>query len=248
MSAETLDARIASAQRTVRYAEANGYPVVALVDDFSRGYFEGLATHLLTKADQTSGVGRRLIFAHALNVLTDPIALFWTEPEKDSLPQVLSLISEPILAGRADIVIPSRKGRRSLEGPGWKGYPTWQPHWEMLINAWCEKIIGHDLDYAFGPRLWTRVVVERFVLKYPGLQPVPDAQDAIFGPLLDASRKGFRFAEVVVPFSYPADQGQSEEDDRLLFRRRAATLESITISLVEREMRWKDGTMAEYYG
>ncbi len=151
-----------------------------------------------------------------------------TEPEKTSIIEnCMSFIIEPILEGRADIVIPKRNEELFK-----KTYPSFQYASETEGNrTYNEELIAHklialddnSLDMFFGPSVFVNneeifsLFVKRYHFtlndksKHHQLFDAEDSSNANFFPIVQALRKGYKVLSIEVPFEYPILQRQNEE-------------------------------------
>lgn len=163
-----------------------------------------------------------------------------TEPEKDSLLQSIGLVSQPILSGDADIVIPKRNPA-DFE----RTYPGYMHASEIDANARLNKLLrmvslrriqDPDLDIFFGPTVIANrpEILSLFekdyevrdgktytagVRKYLAPGNFSNAQSF---PVIEALHQGLSVASVEVPFEYPARQRENElaREDEFIAKRR----------------------------
>ena len=160
--------------------------------------------------------------------LTNVKVIVLTEPEKVSLVQdSIPLIAEPILNGKADIVVPKRNDRLFI-----KTYPSYQYESEVEGNkTYNEELRSHklinindeDLDMFFGPRAFanTKQIISLFMKRY-GFRiahasfpkwyfDAEEQSNTSYFPIVAALKTGFRVKSIEVPFKYPYTQKQNEE-------------------------------------
>lgn len=150
-----------------------------------------------------------------------------TEPEKVSLIEdCIPLISEPILSGNADIVVPKRNDELFK-----KTYPSFQYESEVEGNrTYNEELRSHklidindeDFDMFFGPRAFsnTKKIISLFMKRYhfsivhasfpKWYFDAEELSNSAFFPIVSALRKGLKVKSVEVPFKYPSIQKQNE--------------------------------------
>jgi len=77
-----------------------------------------------------------------------PLSIVYMEGDKpDFVPQIEELVN-PLLEGRAEVIIPTRsKG-------GFSQFPAGQRFWENRANKAVAEITGRDIDTMYGPRAW----------------------------------------------------------------------------------------------
>jgi len=211
--------RIELAKQTIRQATEN-HPVI-VVDNNSPEEFlreiDRYGANIYTQIKPGMGNSRRQAIQAAFYLGTEIIA--WTEPEKVDYIRFIQSTAEPILEGRADIIIPRRK---SLES-----YPLFQQLTEEVGNVVWERLTKTDLDMWFGPRTWRRELTNYF-LDYEG-----DSWDSIFIPVMNAIIDRKNVSEVTVNYKHPPEQRDIEDNNPEFYLKRADQLKTLTELLKE---------------
>jgi hypothetical protein len=132
--------------------------------------------------------------------------IFYTEPDKgDFFHQLSSKIDQEIETDdRTGILLFSRSET------AFATFPPFQQMTETTINNCCQELIGHAVDYTYGP----------FILKselVPYLDPVREDlgwgwRPYIFGI---SHRLGFNTSSFTGPFSCPPDQREDNQKERI---------------------------------
>jgi len=181
------------------------------------------------------------------NKLERTKVIAWVEPEKVSFAKdCLTTAADPILDGRADIVIPKR------DEEAWATYPPYQVDFEKRANKLWNQILreqgilpeeAEDLDVWFGPRLFKndKRILELFTAKYEfikrniKLDKIVDPElwpNATFLPIIAAIIKGYRVVSVEVPYRHPTEQTAIEKDSQEFRRKRDVQLKNIITSTI----------------
>lgn len=180
---------------------------VALVDASSSPSIGTALQNLgaLVYRQQRFGMGsqRREAMLHAAfsGERVRPSVLLWTEPEKSGIVRHVRAITEPILAGEADIVIPKRKSLSS--------YPAFQAASETEANGIYRAATDLDADPMFGPVALSREVLH-LILFDPLRYDIPDTYVQQYWPIIGLA-EGLRVQTVEVDFTYPPEQRLAEE-------------------------------------
>jgi glycosyltransferase involved in cell wall biosynthesis len=193
--------RAGVALRTVEKAIELGYEIV-VVDGGSDGEFVGemkkSGARVCVQKEKGMGVGRREAMRRALGLRKK--AMVWMEPEKEPLVRLLDKVVEPIIEGKADLVVPKRESMNS--------YPAEQQHSEWLINRYWQLLIEKKLDICFGPRAWG-VELTGYFLNYNG--EYGDKWEAIFITVMEMLRDGKRVVGVEVDYEHPRELTKIEQ-------------------------------------
>ncbi len=238
MSENVFKARIMCAQEFLRSVRSVTPHVVVVTDSLSEPLARQTGVQTMQMENQNTGATRRAALSAALALVPEegPSALVWSEPEKIEIGKFLKIITQPVLEGAADLIIPRRADMAS--------YPSWQVSWEATGNAMCSTVLGQEFDYFFGPRVLNKRAASYF-LNYPGTQQVSDAWDCVYSPLVDCKYAGLKFGEVVIDFSYPSVQRDAEREDMSMLPRRTKTLDLIVRELVQRKLFLEQHTHGE---
>ncbi len=163
--------------------------------------------------EQKAGVpmfeNRRAAFARALESLPRAGAVVWLEPEKDTLPGLLSRCIAPVVSGEADLVVIGRESFAS--------YPTNQQKFEFLGNCFFGHYTGVPCDVWFAPRVFN-ARAGKFFAEYDG--QYGGKWDSVFVPVVQAIGAGHRVVEVKVDFTYPPAQCREEEGNSAMDEKR----------------------------
>jgi hypothetical protein len=232
------------ALETFTEAVRNGYQVVVVDGGSSPAFMEALkATGVKVEAERERGMSasRRQAFGEVA-ALEGVKIICWTEPEKVAIAKdCIPIAVQPILGGKADIVIPKR------DEEAFATYPDYQVKFETDSNrSWNDILRRHDLlpadapdlDAWIGPRFFKNEpdIVKLFKGKYefksdktsrlkkdaPELWP-----NALFLPIVAALHDGYRVASVDVPYRHPAIQTANEQDSEVFEDKRAEQQENI---------------------
>lgn len=192
----------------MRQANQDGLRVFVVDGSPERTKFEAflhaLANVSYEDPNSTMGASRRKALELSTTRARDNDVIVWMEPEKAPLVPFLRQLSEPILRGQADIVVPARTPQ------GLASYPRVQAKYEEAGNASFELLTGKSLDVWFGPRLMNTRGLQYF-LDYDGNRG--DRWEAIFIPLLRAIKAGLRVESVSTDYHHPPEQTAAEEKD-----------------------------------
>lgn len=204
-------------------AQAIGLPVISADAGSSPRYIEAARERgaMIFKASgKTLGAQRREAIARAQQL--HPLCIVYSEIEKLPLIAEVPHIVEPILSGKAEMVVPRRQ---SLES-----YPSLQQRSEHIMNSHWQMLTGIPLDVSFGPRAWHASLSPLF-LSYTG--DYGDLWESIMIPVLDAVLSGHRVGEVVLNYRNPEEQTAIEEGSIDFLRKRIAQLNNVTSALDE---------------
>lgn len=189
--------------------------------------------------------------------LDDVDIICWTEPEKISTPNWLLQAATTIANNEADIVIPKRDERGFAGYPDYqvefetRSNKRWN---NLLKTAELLEPDAEELDAWIGPRIFknTQELIEIFRRHYqfnPKNLPTysrDDNQDnnmyekicpdlwpnAIFLPIANALKEGFKVKSVPVPYIHPKEQAQQEKDNPEFQRKRQRQYQTIVLSTI----------------
>lgn len=172
------------------------------------------------------GPQRRKAFKVA-SQLPEGEVILYTQPEKVSLVDYLTEISQPIIAGHVDIVIPKRNQQLFYQS-----YPDYMKESEIRVNAtynWLMKradlmTSDQSIDWFFGPVAFRNGprILNLFLKKYEivgtvksrinDAEPNPEKHsDGHYFPIIEALFNRIRVASIEIPFVYPPMQKANEE-------------------------------------
>lgn len=169
-----------------------------------------------------------------------------TEPEKISFVEnCLTNCIDMIESNKGDIVIPCR------HHCDFATYPAYQAKSEQCANTMYNGLLrlnglysGEcDLDMFFGPRVFSRTMIEYFMRCYEFIpkQGVPAFErinpgkysNALFFPVVNALRDGMRVLPVTVGYTHPLPQTEIESGDPTLEQKRDQQCSGIVNELVQ---------------
>lgn len=230
-NADTDKIRGDLALESIRKAKQIGYQAV-IADGPSSPAFKdnlaGLGVEVLERDKMQRAVGGRQTIERA-STLDEVRVILRTELEKVSLVEdCVSLIAQPILEGRADIVVPKRNEELYVET-----YPDYMHASETkgrrLFNNLMHKVglLPEDqtLEFLFGavalsndPNILA-LFMEQYAFQGPRvggwkyIEPEEWSDIQLF-PIVKALYLGYRVEGVEVPFRYPLKQRENEELNR----------------------------------
>ena len=179
--------------------------------------------------------------------IPDVKVIVLTEPEKVSLiAECLKDIVNPIIEGRADVVIPKRKESLFIET-----YPKYMYESEKEGNqTFNEELKSHKLispddefDIFFGPKVFLNdtKIVSLFMKQYTfnvdhmsfpkWYFDAEELSNTNFFPAVSALRKGYKVISVEVPFKYPYIQKLNEEGKNRHFFEEKRKMQRIAITI-----------------
>ncbi len=219
----------------IKKASGLGYQLVVVDGRSSRSFRLELKNFpdikLVKRRGYKRSPAKRQAFINASG-LPEVKVIIASEPEKISLIDSVQTISQPILDGDADIVIPKRKQKLFEET-----YPDYMYQSETEGNFIYNRLLkshkllkkdGEDLDAMFGPRVLSNTpkVLSLFLKKYPlsfsqtnsDFFDPEEYSNAQFFPIVYALKKKLRIVGVEIPFVYPKLQKENEtRGQRILF-------------------------------
>lgn len=136
------------------------------------------------------------------------IVLGFQEPEKDSM-----------IYHYRDIINDNKHKDKWICNPKrlnmtWETYPKEQYYSENFMNNYLKMLTGLDIDFSFGPVVMNGYAANYF-LEYEG-----KLWDAQIVPIYRAYKKGLEISEYKVPFMYPHEQKNEEENNMFYIRKR----------------------------
>lgn len=206
-----------------------GYQLVIADNDSSKTFLKELVStsnvHLVRRKAKGSGKGKRLSIDKVSKIPGVEIIIL-TEAEKISvITDCMQKIVEPILQGKADIVIPGRE-----EALFKITYPGYMYDSEIEGNSIYNEALRTnnilaktmpDFDWFFGPRafrndkkviaLFKRTYTFRGISLLEKIYNPDEYSNVQYFPIINALREEFRVANVEVPFRYPSIQKDNEE-------------------------------------
>lgn len=202
----------------VRNACGSGYEIFVVDGGSSDDFLQELQRYgakIYSQEQKSMGAGRRQSIRAAYDTNKEVIA--WTEPEKKDYVKSICYTVVPILAHKAKMVIPERK---SLES-----YPLAQQYAEKFGNIFWHQITDTKLDMWFGPRTFSRELVECF-LKYDGIYG--DRWDSIFIPVMDIVFDNPRdVIGIEIDYTHPWNQKMIEDMNSYFTKKRLDQLNNL---------------------
>jgi len=169
------------------------------------------------------GGGIRAAIAHVVSSATpDDWAVLFTEPEKHTMAALAREIAAPILAGAADVVVPTRDPTLFAET-----YATEQFHSETFGNAFLNAAAREagfapaDVDWFFGPFAFRAALADHW------LRFKASDWTSQMVPYIRAAGGECRVATVAVAYRHPAEQKAEEEGAPGWCRKRLLQLNSV---------------------
>ena len=199
-------------------------PFVAVSTECDESYLAQLH-HLGIVTVPQSGMGIGKIRREALRAAMDKFPLashyFWLEPEKPDMPRFLETMVHLMRAEDATLGLFNRIGMGS--------YPEEQAYYYLFCRAVASKLVGFDLDYAFGPMVVSRESASYF-LQYAG--EYGDKWEAILIPRLRAIRQNARIAILPVNFKNDPRMTETESGNPSLIMKRVEQFNNVIPSLL----------------
>lgn len=235
-----------------------GYQIVVVdggsSDDF-KSRLEDMGVSINPEQQQGMSASRRQSYREASNIPGVEV-ICTTEPEKLSFVRnCLTQSVEPILNGRADIVVPKRD-KESLTT-----YPNYQVDFETISNFKWNSLLrdrnlldptAEDIDICFGPKVFRNdpVITELFMRRYsllsigPALDQILNPElwhAAVVFPVIAALHERRRVVSVEVPYRHPIEQTQVELDSDGLRRKRDIQYKNLIALTIEYAKLLQDG-------
>jgi hypothetical protein len=202
-----------------------GLPVVALFTETQEnflGLLERLGVTLVKQ--QTSGMGaiRREALACAFSLFPLVKNYCWIEPEKPDMvrfifPMLALMSKEQSLLGLFNRV-------------GMASYPAEQAHYYLFCRVVATKLLGFDIDYAFGPMVISRPSVPNF-LEYAG--EYGDKWESILVPRLRILNRDEHVSLLSIDFKNDPRMTAIESGNIGMILKRLEQFNNVIPSLVE---------------
>ena len=201
--------------RMFQKAKEAGYPVFAIDNSPKeiRNELESTGANVYECPEHGMGAERRSSVWYASKFIKRfdsseiPSIIIMTEPEKDALIQWIPKITEPIIDGTADIVIPSRTD------VGFESFPWFQAESEKIADMIYSELIGVDADPFLGPVAFRSDIAPRFYNCNPAEYGLEDNYIQFVAPIV-AKKDGLKVYPVRIDFIYPPEQKAEEEGSR----------------------------------
>lgn len=201
-----------------------GIPCVAIFSDCEESYLARLRRlGIITVPQSESGMGkiRREALRVAMNCFPSAFYYFWIEPEKPDMPRFLEGMINLVKTKRATLGLFNRINMSS--------YPEEQACYYLFCRAVASKLVGFDLDYAFGPMVISRENTSHF-LQYSG--EYGDRWEAILIPRLRAIRQKACIAILHVNFKNDPRMTTVESGNPSLIMKRVEQFNNVIPSLL----------------
>ena len=183
---------------------------------------EGFVAVIKQKESGGKGVALReaIRFAHG-KIHRKEDAIVFTEIEKVDLPRLVGKICAPILAGKLDIVFPTREEKLFKETYAEEQYHS-EHFGNKFIHLLCKDFISSRLDFYFGPFAFRADLAVHW-LAYAGTSW--DAQQV---PAILAVRDSQAvIGDVVVDYTHDPRQKRQEENNLAFCKKRLFQLSSL---------------------
>ena len=208
-----------------------GIPCIAVFEDCSDEYIRTVSD-LGVVVTQQSKPGMSNARREALRVSFDhyPEAThcLWLEPEKPGIPRFASGLVKRMLESNAALGLFNRLSMKS--------YPSEQAYYYLFCRAVASRLVGFDLDYAFGPMILTRESIPFFLDysdEYGGLW------DSILIPRLRVIKSGLVVVTRDIRFSNDPRMTEMESGNQSIILKRIRQLNNVVPSLIEEWQRSK---------
>ena len=209
------------------------YSIIVVDGSPSQEFKQALRETGATVIDQKEfGMGASRRETLNAGVAYDAEVVVWLEPEKHPLVPLLDVCIEPIISGRAKVVIPRRKT--------FTNYPAYQAESERKGNAAMMQLTGLDLDYYIGPRVLSSVAAQSMATydgKLDGKQVYGDKWEILFVPLIWFIDRSWTITSVEVDYIHPAEQ--LIEDDEAMRAKRDEQREVLVSAMTAEAKRLK---------
>lgn len=246
------------ALETITRAADRGFQVVTVVDNQSRQFADvlrekGLAVY---EQDENNLSGSRRQAIRIATKLKGIKAIVTAEPEKTPIVDSLQRLTQPVLDGEADVVMPKR------EVIAFDTYPPEQAKREKQANAITNRFLrkegllpqdAPDLDFWVGVRVIRNdpKIIDLFMAKEqykfdehaeevidekhidPQIFNLDTWANALYIPIVKALRTGLRVKGVEIPYKHPPQQTQSEIGDPSFDAKRLLQLKNIILAMVQ---------------
>jgi hypothetical protein len=209
---------------TVRELSILGIPCVAVFADCTPSYLaqlQRLGIVAIPQFEKEMGKVRREALQAAMDKFPSASHYFWLEPEKPNMPRFLEGMINLMQKKDAMLGLFNRTDMKS--------YPEEQVHYYLFCRAVASRLIGFDLDYAFGPMVVTKGGASHF-LRYVG--EYGDKWEAILIPRLRIIRQRFRIAILPVDFKNDPRMTDVESGKPSLILKRIEQFNNVIPSLL----------------
>jgi hypothetical protein len=209
---------------TARKMKKFGLPLITSFIETDRRLCESLERLGVMLVEQrAAGMGniRREILSTACSLVPNAAYYCWLEPEKPDIVRYIPLMIERMLQQRSILGLFNRSEMQS--------YPAEQAYYYLFCRAVATKLIGFDLDYAFGPMVMSPAAVRHF-LEYNG--EYGDKWDAILVPRLRIINQRAGFSLLPVSFRNDPRMTSVESGNPTIILKRLQQFNNIVPSLI----------------
>jgi len=165
---------------------------------------------------------RREAISAACSLFPDTEFCCWLEPEKPNL----SIFIYPMVA----LMSEEKTELGMFNRVSMTSYPIEQAYYYLFCRAVASKLIGFDLDYAFGPMIMSKAATQYF-LDYKG--EYGDRWEAIMIPRLRIMKQGIRVSLLNIDFKNDPRMTEIESGDPDVILERIEQLNNVIPSLIK---------------
>lgn len=208
--------------KTMRELKKYGYDVITVDGGSSKETIDGMresGAKVYRQKGKGIGSAMKESIRHAYDSGAGVIA--YMESDKYSYPREIGKTIEPILDGKADLVIPSRTAKSFLT------YPPFQILTESFIDLSLSAVLGAILDYTYGLKTFSRKVAPYFFESRYG------DWGTMYNPLKILKQDGFRIMPVYVDVSFPKEDYQKEFASAKVWRYRLKQVKQVLSSVLK---------------
>ena len=200
-------------------------PCVVTYLDCEQEYVDQLTNIGMNMIKQTFsahlGEVRRKALSEVLKMYPSTKYFFWLEPEKPDMPHYATELASVMDKEQSILGLFNRMNMDQ--------YPPEQAHYYLLCRAAASELLGIDIDYSFGPMMFTQTGAKYF-LDYRG--SYGDMWDAILIPRLKIIKAKQPFSILPIPFMNDQRMYQLEVGKPNFILKRLEQLNNIIPSLI----------------
>jgi len=200
-------------------------PCVTLFTETQADFLEHLKRLGIVLAEQRSsdmGNIRREVISMARSLFPNAEFYCWLEPEKPNLIKHIFPIITVMSRENSTLGLFNRAGMTS--------YPSEQAYYYLFCRAAASKLMGFDLDYAFGPMIISKSAI-RWFLEYNG--EYGDKWDAILVPRLRIIKQRMRITLLPINFENDPRMTAVESGNSSVILKRLEQFNNIIPSLIK---------------
>jgi hypothetical protein len=209
---------------TAKNMQKIGLPLVASFTETEGRFRSSLErAGVILVEQQATGMGniRREAMANAYSLFPNATYYCWLEPEKPDMVRFIPSMIRIMLQEQSVLGLFNRSEMRS--------YPAEQAYYYLFCRVVATKLVGFDLDYAFGPMVISRATV-RYFLEYQG--EYGDKWDAILIPRLRIIKQGAGLSLLPVDFRNDPRMTAVESGNPILILKRLEQFNNVIPSLI----------------